>query len=55
MNTILYFPESPAAKKELARQAAFLHAQAILEILDSLCLSSEQKVLLIRALEKAEL
>ena len=45
MNTILHYPEFSDAKKELSRQTAFLHAQAI-------PLSTSQKLRLIDELKK---
>ena len=52
MNTILHYPEFSDAKKELSRQTAFLHAQAILKALDSIPLSTSQKLRLIYELKK---
>ena len=52
MNTILHYPEFSDAKKELSRQTAFLHAQAILKALDSIPLSTSQKLRLIDELKK---
>ena len=52
MNAVLHFPKALSAKRELARQAAFFHAQAVLKTIDRMPLSDCQKLALIDLLIK---
>lgn len=49
MNIIVHYPESEAAKRELSKRVAIIHAQAIIQKVKSLSCPLEQKLALLDA------
>ncbi len=50
INLILHFPQTEAARQELARRAAQIHADSILERINALDCPQDQKLQLLDAI-----